>query len=72
MVQDGKNGLLFEPGNINQFIQKATKLWNDPVLAKKFGQRARNLVSEKYNPELYYKKILVVYDGFLKKRKLIV
>jgi glycosyltransferase involved in cell wall biosynthesis len=66
IVHDGKNGLLFEPGNVNQFVQKIRKLWENPVFAKKLGKNAKKLADEGYNPEIHYKKIMAVYNSLTK------
>jgi len=67
IVRDGKDGLLFEPGNVNQFVRKIKKLWDNPVLARNLGQNARKLVNEKYNPGVHYQKIMAIYKKILAK-----
>ena len=47
-VDHGKNGFLYEPHNVEGFVSGIKKLSNDPRLRAKFGERCRELVSNKY------------------------
>ncbi|MFB2726378.1 glycosyltransferase family 4 protein [Shewanella mangrovisoli] len=40
-VKDGENGLIFEPGNVEQFHQSITKLVVDPTLYERLKQGAK-------------------------------
>jgi glycosyltransferase involved in cell wall biosynthesis len=67
IVQDGRDGLLFKPGNKDDFILKIRMLWEKPTLAKKLGQNASRVVDEKYNSEIHYKKIMTIYKNIILK-----
>lgn len=61
IIQDGKNGLLFEPGNQEQFIQRvSTALMNDE-LRNAIGKAARLSILEKHNWQTNSEKILDLY-----------
>lgn len=44
MIQDGKTGMIFEKGNIEDFSRKLELLLQDSVLRSKLGHNARNWV----------------------------
>lgn len=61
LVEDGKNGILFEPGNVKECSEKVTRLWANPKLVKKMGIYARQKVKRDFNPEEHYNKLLEIY-----------
>jgi glycosyltransferase involved in cell wall biosynthesis len=65
IIQNGKNGLLFDPYNMKDFKQKINKLWNDTIYAEKLGKSARKSAFEKYNSEVHYKKLLSIYNALI-------
>ena len=66
LIEDGVNGLLFEPKNVEELAEKIKYLYHHPLLAEKMGIAAREKVEEKYSEEEYYKKLLGLYDGLIK------
>jgi glycosyltransferase involved in cell wall biosynthesis len=66
LIEDGINGLLFEPKNVDELAGKIKYLYHHPLLAEKMGIAAREKVEEKYSEEEYYKKLLGLYDGLIK------
>lgn len=70
VIKDGKSGLLFEPGNIDDCKNKILKLWNNPKLVSKMGIYARKLVETNFNPEDHYQKIMKIYKMAIKNNKL--
>lgn len=67
LIEDGKNGFLVEPGNVNDLNSKINLLSHDLNLVKKMGQYAKDSLSEKYIPEYHYKKIFSIYENLLNK-----
>ena len=61
IVDDGKTGLLFEPGNHEDLARKIKKLWDNPELCRKMGQAGREKVLKEYSPEKYYSRLMGVY-----------
>jgi glycosyltransferase involved in cell wall biosynthesis len=43
MVVDGENGYLLAPGDIDGYVEKITKMVQDPFLRKKFGEKSRTV-----------------------------
>lgn len=65
IVEDGKNGLLFDPGDSDDLAEKIRLLWNNPKLAEKLGSEGLKTVKEKFSPEVHYKKLMIVYNKTL-------
>ncbi|MCJ7498512.1 MAG: glycosyltransferase [candidate division Zixibacteria bacterium] len=66
LINDGIDGLLFEPKNVEDLAEKISYLYRHPLLAQKMGISARKKVEEKYSEEEYYKKLLGIYDNLIK------
>jgi glycosyltransferase involved in cell wall biosynthesis len=66
LIEDGINGLLFEPKNVEELAGKIRYLYYHPLLAEKMGIAAREKVEEKYSEEEYYKKLFGLYDRLIK------
>ena len=58
LIEDGKTGLLFEPGNIRMLSEKIRYLINNPELIIKMGKRAREKVETELSPLRNYQSIL--------------
>jgi len=66
LIEDGIDGLLFEPGNSEELSEKITYLIGRPGLRERMGRNARKKVEEKYNPEVYYQRLMGVYQKLLR------
>lgn len=65
LINDGIDGLLFEPGNVEDLAEKIKYLYRHPLLAQKMGISARKKVEEKYSEEGYYKKLFGIYNDLI-------
>lgn len=54
IIQDGVNGYLFEPGNIDELTAKLDSLMGNKELAMKMGEAGRKLVEDKFSTEKYF------------------
>lgn len=54
IIQDGKNGFLFESGNIEELTEKLDKLMGNKELAIKMGEEGRKFVENKFSTEKYF------------------
>lgn len=63
-IEDGVNGFLFEPGNVNELTDKINKL--DKFDLYEIGLKARERVAD-LNEENHYGKIMEIYDLIIKK-----
>jgi glycosyltransferase involved in cell wall biosynthesis len=53
LIEDEKNGLLFEPGNIVDLAKKLTRLLSDPQLSHEMGLSGKRLVEDKFSSIKY-------------------
>ncbi|WP_404428704.1 glycosyltransferase family 4 protein [Sutcliffiella horikoshii] len=61
IINDGETGLLFEPENVSNLIEKISTLIEDPTLCGKLGE-ASNEVKQKYNWEDVRDQTEAVYE----------
>jgi len=66
IVDDGRTGLLFEPGNVEDLACKIQTLWNDPQLCREMGEAGYQKVVTQYSPEKYYQRLMDVYKEALR------
>jgi glycosyltransferase involved in cell wall biosynthesis len=69
LVKEGYNGLLFEPGNIEQIKQKIQILFEDIKLCKKLGKNGFDLANEKYSSEKHYKQLIGLFEKSIDEAK---
>jgi glycosyltransferase involved in cell wall biosynthesis len=63
LVDDGVNGLLFEPGDPRDLAQKVTRLWQDADLCRRLGGAARAKAASHWGPRTHVERLRAVYDG---------
>jgi glycosyltransferase involved in cell wall biosynthesis len=61
LVDDGKTGLLFEPGNAEDLARKIKILWDDPELCHHLGEAGRKKALQEYSSDKYYERLMTVY-----------
>ncbi len=64
-VEDGVDGLLFQPGNPLDLAEKIKYLYQKPLLAKKMGIAARKKTEARFSSETYYPQLLNIYQNLL-------
>lgn len=62
LVEDGVDGLLFEPGNPRDLAEKVQRLWQDPELCRRLGRAAREKVASQWSPRQYCERLNEVYE----------
>lgn len=65
IIQNNKNGLLFNPGDFDDCIYKIRILYNNKNLLRNLNYSAFKSYQKKYSEENYYQKILTIYNGLL-------
>lgn len=65
IVEDGKTGFLFKPGDAVGLTAVAKKLVDSPALCREMGQRARAVYEEKFSAEDNYRQLIGVYESLL-------
>ena len=61
LVEDGRTGLLFEPGNAEDLRAKIEHLLTHPGETQKMGLNARKLAERAYGPDRHYRRLMAVY-----------
>ncbi len=65
VIQDRKNGLLVEPGDVKGLAVTITYLLNNPVERKILGDNARKQIVNNYSWNTYSSKLLSIYKSVL-------
>ena len=61
VIQDGHDGLLVQPGDVNRFAKATLKLINDPRERSRLGQNAREQAVKQYSWENYTRRLEEIY-----------
>jgi glycosyltransferase involved in cell wall biosynthesis len=61
LVEDGRTGLLAEPGDACDLRRKIGYVLANPPLAVEMGRNARALVEQAYGPDRHYQQLMLVY-----------
>jgi glycosyltransferase involved in cell wall biosynthesis len=62
LVKDGKTGLNFEAGNIEDLRAKIKYLIDNPAKIAEMGKNARTFAEEELNSEKYYQGLMKIYN----------
>lgn len=62
IVEHGKTGLLFEPGNDDDLAEKVRYLWERPELCRQMGEAGRKKALREYSTERYYERLIICYE----------
>ena len=63
MVEDYKTGLTFELKNIEEMAAKIKEIYDNDELTLEMGKNAREKAENKYSPNLYYEKLIKIYNS---------
>jgi glycosyltransferase involved in cell wall biosynthesis len=66
MIKNEENGLLVEPGNVNQLADALKKLISDTEHASALGENALKTVRENYDINVIAKEYIDLYTGLMK------
>jgi glycosyltransferase involved in cell wall biosynthesis len=69
LVQDGRTGLLFEPGDAADLAAKARRLAAQPELCREMGRAARAEYEKRYRPEENFRTLTAIYETALRRRR---
>jgi glycosyltransferase involved in cell wall biosynthesis len=59
IVQDGRSGIVFEPGNAQSLLRAVSSVWQTPGLLEKLGLGARAEFETKYTEDANYMTLLM-------------
>lgn len=66
-IQNGYNGIKFVLGDVDDFINKVSVLWEKTEMCAEMGRNARLEYEKKYKPEENYKKLMQIYSSLKEK-----
>jgi len=69
LIEDSVNGFLYEYNNIDELSQKMKLLFENSELVKKQSRSSREIYEKKYSEEIYYNKILNIYENLIKEKR---
>ncbi|OGH86199.1 MAG: hypothetical protein A2294_03310 [Candidatus Magasanikbacteria bacterium RIFOXYB2_FULL_38_10] len=67
MITDGVDGLLFKMGDAEDLANKIKSVWDDENKLRQMGKASRQRVEKQNDPEIYYQKIMGIYERVSKK-----
>ena len=65
MIYDNETGFLVDEGDHKKWVEKLSLLLNDKELSQKIGNKARQLVIEKFNWDILAKQFVKVVESHL-------
>jgi glycosyltransferase involved in cell wall biosynthesis len=69
LVDDGRTGLLVEPGNPDALAEAVRTMNADPLRRERMRQEARREYQEKYTGERNYTLLTEIYTAAVKRRR---
>lgn len=61
MIQDGKDGILFEKGDSKGLSSAILQIWDEPVMAGIYGDNGRKTALLTHDPDINYKRLIQIY-----------
>ncbi len=65
LVREGKTGILYRKGDVNELAESIETLGSLPEMAERMGNAGREFVRQHHTPEAHYRKLLSLYDGLV-------
>lgn len=69
IIEDGKTGLLFAPGDHLDLANKISQLVNDLERTRMMGEECVKTINEKYTEEVHYRKLMEIYSQVLDEQR---
>jgi glycosyltransferase involved in cell wall biosynthesis len=68
VVEHGRTGLLFEPGNVADLARTMALAWDRPDYMQQLAQNARAEYEAKYTAAVSYRRLMAIYDEVISRR----
>jgi glycosyltransferase involved in cell wall biosynthesis len=65
LVEDGVDGLLFDPGNPQDLAAKVSRLWTDAALCRRLGRAARTKAMSLWTARQHVERLMGVYTDLM-------
>ena len=62
LVDEGRTGLLFNPGDANDLVLKVRTLWHDPACRQRMRAQCRDKFEQKYTAAANYRRLMEIYE----------
>ena len=69
LIEEGVDGMMFEPGNAGELSDKIGCLLHNQGAARDMGMAGRRKVEEKYSASTYYGRLMAVYGQVLQRHR---
>jgi glycosyltransferase involved in cell wall biosynthesis len=68
VVEDGRTGLLVEPGSVPELARALERLLDDQALASRLGEQGRRDLEERFTWQAVAKRVESIYEALLERR----
>jgi len=65
IIENNKTGLVIDPHDENKWAEKIIQLINNPNISNKMGKEGNQILKTKYNQELFYERLIKMYNDTL-------
>lgn len=62
LVRDNDTGWTYEPGNVDDLVEKLNRMLADPAKLQQMGRAARRLVEVELSAEKHYERLIGIYE----------
>ncbi|MCR4904245.1 MAG: glycosyltransferase family 4 protein [Butyrivibrio sp.] len=62
MMDNNKEGILYEPGNIDELSEAVISIWDEPVIAGVFGDNARKRALMDHDADRNFDRLIKIYN----------
>jgi glycosyltransferase involved in cell wall biosynthesis len=69
LVEEGRTGLLIEPGSAAHLSRAVRWCFEHPAETRRMGQEARRMFEQKYSAQPNYQKLISIYQQAIQKRQ---
>ena len=67
IIEDGKDGILIEPGSLKELKETIIEVLDDEELSRQLGENAREKIVERYSLDRMVDDTIRVYESVLEK-----
>jgi len=61
LIDEGTDGLLFEPGNVAELVDCIEELWANEYRTQQMGENGRRKVLQSFSPRAHYEQLYALY-----------
>jgi glycosyltransferase involved in cell wall biosynthesis len=68
IVDNSVTGLLFEPGNVDDLVEKIQHLWGNTELCRQLGKAGQKKARSEYSQKKYHDRLMSIYNKAIDKQ----